>query len=46
MASGAKRRKVEAQRWNPTMEETTKFDPATIGLPADFVLTDWSKMKG
>jgi len=22
------------------------FDPAKIGLPADFVLTDYSKLKG
>jgi hypothetical protein len=36
----------EVKRWEPSIEETTSFDPTTIGLPADFVLTDWSKMKG
>jgi hypothetical protein len=25
---------------------TCRFDPTSVGLPADFRLTDWSKLKG
>jgi hypothetical protein len=28
------------------MSELTDFDPTSLGLPADFVLTNFSKLKG
>jgi len=43
--SDAKRQKM-AESWPPSIQETTQFDPTSVGLPADFVLTDWAKMKG
>jgi len=44
-ASPAKRAKVMS-RWNPSLEECTAFDPTSIGLPADFALLDYAKLKG
>ena len=36
----------EGKIFAPSREETCRFDPTSIGLPAGWSLTDWSTLKG
>lgn len=37
---------IVVARYVPSRAESVAFDPTSVGLPADFVLTDHSDLKG